>query len=153
MGKTCCGWVEISVDGWWTGDRIKEQNKKGSSKITDIVRYALISGQKTLLMFVNSLNSWHPCVHQKLCDWPKISLMLHSGSLPLMIPDCNPGTGIRISLQALIRPRVDSWIRIEGWFWFQNHSGLSQTPAVPPAKVCVTMSVQGRPVCKQPGVT
>ena len=39
MGKTHCGQVEIWVDGWWSGNKIKEQ--KRSSNTIDIVSYAL----------------------------------------------------------------------------------------------------------------
>ena len=41
MGKNEYGRVEIWVDGWWTGKKLKEQNKKMSSKTIDIVSYAL----------------------------------------------------------------------------------------------------------------
>ena len=39
MGKNEYGWVEIWVDGWWKGKKIKEQ--KQSSKTIDIVTYIL----------------------------------------------------------------------------------------------------------------
>ena len=37
MGKNEYGWVEIWVDGWWTGKKMKEQ--KRSSQTIDIVSY------------------------------------------------------------------------------------------------------------------
>ena len=40
MGKNQCVQVEIWVDRWWTGKKIKEQ-KKMSSKTIDIVSYAI----------------------------------------------------------------------------------------------------------------
>ena len=39
MGKNHYGWVEIWVDGWWTGKT--HGAKKKSSKTIDIISYAL----------------------------------------------------------------------------------------------------------------
>ena len=39
MRKNEYGWVEIWVDGWWTGKTIKKQ--KTFTKTVDIVSYAL----------------------------------------------------------------------------------------------------------------
>ena len=68
MGKNHCGWVEIKVDGWWMGKKIKEQ--KRSSKTIHIVSCTLevsVSGvtcvfvvhfrSSDILKFINWLNN------------------------------------------------------------------------------------------------
>ena len=41
MGKNLYGLVEIWVDGWWTGKKMKEPKIKAFSKSIDIVSYAI----------------------------------------------------------------------------------------------------------------
>ena len=51
MGKNEYGRVEIWVDGWWMGKKMKEQ--KRSSKTIDIVSYALkVSVNGVICVFV-----------------------------------------------------------------------------------------------------
>ena len=58
MGKNEYGRVEIWVDGWWTGKKLKEQNKKRSSKTIDIVSYALkVSVNGVICVFVAHFRS------------------------------------------------------------------------------------------------
>ena len=55
MGKNKYGWVEIWVDGWWTGKKMKEQKKVFQNHIQGvyIVSYALkVSENDVTCMFV-----------------------------------------------------------------------------------------------------